>query len=210
MKVQPINTHNIYSNKTEKQQQSFGAIVKIEPRMHDKISDFTIDLKQKGLDKMAESLKEKLLKMSDNLFFRISGAQTADISFFDLFKKAKYGLKVDIFYNDVKKAYYDIVNKKPEEQLLDQKYLKKLIDQDEIYLARMTENVRVGRIYEPKKETPSQYVESLFTLIKREVVKMPEQLLAENKVEKVDDLGNKVFDLDKVARIETQYIGFNK
>lgn len=145
----------------------------------DVISTFFVSLKEGNLQGIAKKIKPLLEKFDDNLIFTVSPTKK-DQGFLGIFCKEIFGLKVDIKYFDQKKAYYDILQMRSQEQLLRQDTLNGLKSKDRTLINQLRENIGVGKYFRPKTESEDRYVETLVNMIKEDIILMPKRLL-ENK-----------------------------
>lgn len=161
-------------------QPSFGdaKVVLIEDA-RDVISTFYVNLKEGNLQTIAKKITPILEKFDDNLIFTVSPTKK-DQGFLGIFCKEIFGLKVNIKYFDQKKAYYEILQKKPQEQLLRQDTLNGLMTKDKTLLSQLGEYIGVGKYFRPQTESEDKYVETLVNMIKEDIILMPKRLL-ENK-----------------------------
>ena len=180
MKISAIQAQNYKSIQNSKNK-SFGAKVNIIREVTDSISGSSVSLKEGPLKRMAEKLAKTLEKFDDNLIFVISGTKKFD-SFLDIFRPEVNGLKVDIHYFDQKKAYWDIIHKPKQEQLLKEITIRGLKRQDDTLLYQLSRNIGVGKFFRPKTETENQYVEKLVNMIKQDLIYMPKRLLESKNI----------------------------
>lgn len=179
-------SNNIYNNKQihskNMHNPNFAARVEILMDARDSISGTYVSLAEGPLKRMSERLAKILESFDPNLKFKISGA--GKLNFWELFKSnPTEGLKVDISYFDIKKAYLDILNKPKQEQLLKEITINGLKRKDPTLLGQLGQRIGVGKYFRPKTETENQYVEKLTNMIKQNIIEMPNRLLEAKTVE---------------------------
>lgn len=190
MKINAINS-NIQqkrnnNTKFSKETPSFKAKVTIHKSLEDIISGVSYPIKLEGaLLSAANKLAKILEKFDDNLIIDISGTKKFT-SFLDIFRD-KLGLKIDIRYFDQKKAYFDILNRKPQEQFLKESTIEGLKKKDKTLIYMLRHKIGVGKYFSPSHETEDQYIETLAKMVKEDVLKMPNRLLENSNIEKNSD-----------------------
>ncbi len=167
-------------------QTNFKARVNVLNDIKDSISGDFVRIDSGVLKNLVDRIVPELRKFDDNLIFNLSGTKKKK-GFFDLFTNDIYGLKMDVRYFDEKKAYYDILSKRPEDQKLKRDTYEAIRKRDNSLMRMFSERIGIGKFFRPNTENEEHFTEFLLRMVKSEIKSMPHRLFEGKNVTKEAD-----------------------